>query len=78
LQAGTKSALASLWPVDDDSTANLIAEFYDKLRNAGMSKAQALQAAQLKLINAKQIPEINDKYDHPYYWSAFILIGNWL
>jgi len=78
LQAGTKSALASLWPVDDDSTANLIAEFYDKLRNSGMSKAQALQAAQLKLISAKQIPEINDKYDHPYYWSAFILIGNWL
>ncbi|WP_199326155.1 CHAT domain-containing protein [Nostoc parmelioides] len=78
LQAGTKSALASLWSVDDDSTANLIAEFYDKLRNSGMSKAQALQAAQLKLINAKQIPEINDKYDHPYYWSAFILIGNWL
>ena len=78
LQAGTKSALASLWSVDDESTANLIAEFYNKLRNSRMSKAQALQAAQVKLINAKDIPEINDKYDHPYYWSAFILIGNWL
>ncbi|MCC5637844.1 CHAT domain-containing protein [Nostoc sp. CHAB 5844] len=78
LQAGTKSALASLWPVDDESTAYLIAEFYDKLRNSGMSKAQALQAAQVALINAKQTPEIDDRYDHPYYWSAFILIGNWL
>lgn len=78
LQAGTKSALASLWPVDDESTSNLIAEFYNKLRNSGMSKAQALQAAQIKLINAKEIPGMNIRYDHPYYWSAFILIGNWL
>ncbi|MBW4643943.1 MAG: CHAT domain-containing protein [Goleter apudmare HA4340-LM2] len=78
LQASTKSALASLWSVDDESTANLVAEFYHKLRNSGMSKAQALQAAQVKLINAKQTPEIDKKYDHPYYWSAFILIGNWL
>ena len=78
LQAGTKSAIASLWSVGDESTADLITEFYDKLRNSGMSKAQALQAAQLKLINAKQIPEINNRYDNPYYWAPFLIIGNWL
>jgi CHAT domain-containing protein len=78
LQAGTKSALASLWSVNDESTTHLVTEFYNQLRNSGMSKAAALQAAQLKLINAKQISDVNDKYDHPYYWSAFILIGNWL
>jgi CHAT domain-containing protein len=78
LQAGAKSALASLWTVYDESTADLIAEFYEQLRNSGMSKAQALQAAQIKLINAKRIPDINDRYTHPYYWSGFILIGNWL
>jgi CHAT domain-containing protein len=77
LQTGTKSALASLWSVDDESTAYLIAEFYDKLRNSGMSKAQALQAAQVQLINANQIPEIKKDFDHPFYWSGFILIGNW-
>lgn len=78
LQAGAKSALASLWSVNDESTASLVTEFYNQLRNSGMSKAQALQAAQLKLINARQTPEVDDKYEHPYYWSAFILIGNWL
>ncbi|BCL39517.1 hypothetical protein NSMS1_59640 [Nostoc sp. MS1] len=78
LQAGAKSALASLWTVYDESTADLIAEFYHQLRNSGMSKAQALQAAQIKLINARKIPEINDRYTHPYYWSGFMLIGNWL
>ncbi|BAY37902.1 TPR repeat protein [Nostoc sp. NIES-2111] len=78
LQAGAKSALASLWTVYDESTADVIADFYKQLRNSRMSKAQALQAAQIKLINAKKIPSINDRYTHPYYWSGFILIGNWL
>ncbi len=77
LQAGAKSAMASLWSVGDDSTANLVTEFYSKLRESGISKAKALQAAQLKLINAKET-EIDIQYNHPYYWAPFIIIGNWL
>ncbi|EDN70997.1 TPR repeat containing protein [Beggiatoa sp. PS] len=72
LKAGAKSALASLWQVDDKSTAELGAEFYRQLKlNQGITKAQALQKAQLKVIKMKE-------YQHPYYWAAFILIGNWL
>ncbi|MCP6762176.1 MAG: CHAT domain-containing protein [Fischerella sp. CENA71] len=78
LQVGTRSAMASLWSVGDESTADLVAEFYRKLRQPGISKAQALQAAQIKLIEAKKRPEINDQYDNPYYWAPFIIIGNWL
>ncbi|PHJ58478.1 hypothetical protein VF14_18920 [Nostoc linckia z18] len=78
LQVGTRSAMASLWSVGDESTADLVTEFYNKLREPGMSKAQALQAAQIKLIEAKKRPEINDQYDNPYYWAPFIIIGNWL
>lgn len=77
LQAGAKSAMASLWSVGDESTANLVAEFYSKLRESKMSKAQALQSAQLKLITAKETV-IDIKYNHPYYWAPFIIIGNWL
>ncbi|MFN6516003.1 MAG: CHAT domain-containing protein [Nostoc sp. CreGUA01] len=77
LQAGAKSAMASLWSVGDESTANLVAEFYTKLRESKMSKAQALQLAQLKLINAKET-QIDKIYNHPYYWAPFIIIGNWL
>ncbi|RCJ18690.1 hypothetical protein A6S26_28320 [Nostoc sp. ATCC 43529] len=77
LQAGAKSAMASLWSVGDESTANLVAEFYSKLRESKMSKAQALQSAQLKLINAKET-EIDIQHNHPYYWAPFIIIGNWL
>ncbi|MEH2160007.1 MAG: CHAT domain-containing protein [Nostoc sp.] len=77
LQAGAKSAMASLWSVGDESTADLVAEFYSKLRESGISKAQALQAAQLKLINTKETG-IDIQYNHPYYWAPFIIIGNWL
>jgi len=44
-------------------------EFYSQLA-AGKSNAAALQAAQLKVM--KQ-PE----YAHPYYWAAFVLMGDW-
>ncbi|MBE9255939.1 CHAT domain-containing protein [Dolichospermum sp. LEGE 00246] len=77
LQVGVKSAIASLWSIQDDSTSELVKTFYTNYRNDGMSIAQALQTAQMRMINAKKLP-INDKYDHPGYWAAMIVIGNWL
>jgi CHAT domain-containing protein len=70
VQAGVRSALASLWYVDDAFTQELVAKFYDNLRSA-MSKAEALQEAQKALIN-------QNKKIHPAQWAPFILIGNWL
>jgi CHAT domain-containing protein len=75
-QAGVRSTLASLWSVEDESTSQLITEFYRQLKS-GVGKAKALQIAQVKLIKAKADPEINDQYDHPGFWASFILIGNW-
>lgn len=77
VSAGVKSALASLWAIPDESTVKLVSEFYRQLAIEGTSKAKALQKAQLKLLNAKKLDEINDLYNNPAYWSAFILIGNW-
>ncbi|WP_235595984.1 CHAT domain-containing protein [Mastigocoleus testarum] len=77
LQSGVRSAVASLWTVADASTSILVSEFYNNLKS-GKSKAEALQAAQIKLIKAKEYPEVNRQYDNPYYWAPFILIGNWL
>lgn len=70
VQAGVRSALASLWYVDDAFTQELVAQFYDNLRSQ-MSKAEALQEAQKALIN-------QNKKIHPAQWAPFILIGNWL
>ncbi|MBU7583814.1 MAG: CHAT domain-containing protein [Nostoc sp. TH1S01] len=66
-QAGARSILASLWLVDAESTSQLMSKFYEELK-IGHTKAEALQLAQLSLLNS-------DKYSHPYYWSGFILVG---
>ncbi len=79
VQAGVRSALASLWYVDDAFTQELVAKFYDNLqlpskgnrKLSPMSKAEALQEAQKALIN-------QNKNIHPAQWAPFILIGNWL
>lgn len=68
IQAGSKNTLASLWLADSKSTTELIKLFYQGL-SEGMSKAQALQQAQIQLIDS-------DRYAHPYYWANFILVSS--
>ena len=77
VQAGARSAIASLWSVNDATTAKLATEFYAKLQNPQLSKAGALQAVQQEFITGKvSFDGINAT--HPAYWSSFVLIGNWL
>ena len=71
LKAGARSALATLWFINDEASAPLISEFYRQLRNPALSKAVALQRAQLKLLSERI-------YEHPAYWSPFLLLNNWL
>jgi CHAT domain-containing protein len=70
VKSGARSAMATLWSVSDQAASNLVLEFYSQLRNSGASKAEALREAQLKLLDDPQ-------YRHPFYWSPFLLIGNW-
>ncbi|PHJ61322.1 hypothetical protein VF14_09630 [Nostoc linckia z18] len=73
IQAGAKSTLASLWAIPDNSTAQIAISFYKKLlNNPNISKAEALQSAQIELITK------GGQFTHPAYWSPLILIGNWL
>jgi CHAT domain-containing protein len=73
VKAGAKSAIATLWNVDDQASATVVTEFYKKLQDINASKAKALQEAQLKLIKDEESYQ-----SHPYYWASFLLIGNWL
>lgn len=70
---GAKSTIASLWSVSDGGTQALMKEFYQILKTANVTTAEALQKAQITLLN-----DSNSQFKHPYYWSAFILIGNGL
>lgn len=71
VKAGARSALASLWFVDDEATSQLVVAFYQQLQNNDVSRAQALQQAQKDMLTQMH-------FSHPVYWSAFLLIGNWL
>jgi CHAT domain-containing protein len=71
VRSGARSTLATLWSVNDRSTAFFMVEFYRELGQPGVTKAQAVRNAQLALLKQPQ-------YEHPYYWSPFILLGNWL
>jgi CHAT domain-containing protein len=71
VRSGARSTLATLWSVNDRSTALFMVEFYRELGQPGVTKAQAVRNAQLALLKQPQ-------YEHPYYWAPFILLGNWL
>ena len=66
-EAGAKSLIMSMWKVDDKATQLLMKFFYQNWLG-GQTKRQALKNAQLELRK-------NPLYDYPYYWGAFVLIG---
>lgn len=63
--AGAKSVLMSLWKVDDNATQQLMTAFYTNWLKNG-DKREAFKKAQAS---------VRAKYKHPYYWGAFVLVG---
>jgi CHAT domain-containing protein len=70
LIAGVPLVVASLWPVDSDSTRNLMISFHKYRTQCGLSTIEALRQAQLDMINGSDA-----RYREPYYWAAFVAIG---
>ena len=86
LQAGARSLVVSLWKVDDRATALLMQRFYENRSGyftderdgrvaEPLSKAEALAEAKAWL-RAYADDAGHSPYEHPYYWSAFVLIGD--
>ncbi|MEB3280028.1 MAG: CHAT domain-containing protein [Lyngbya sp.] len=71
VRAGARSTVASLWAVNDKATADLMTTFYQELSNPNLTKAEALRRAQVSILQQQN-------YAHPYFWAAFVLVGNWL
>jgi CHAT domain-containing protein len=66
--AGAKNIIVSFWSVADESTAELMTDFYKYLlENPSASYSSDLRQAKLGMLNSK--------YASPYYWAPFILIG---
>lgn len=65
--AGARSVLLSLWMVDDETTDQMMVDFYQEMTR-GRSLSASLRAAQLKMLEERP---------HPFFWSPFVLVGHW-
>jgi len=63
--AGARSVLLSLWMVDDETTNQMMVDFYREMKR-GLTLPASLRAAQLNML--QQNP-------HPFFWSPFVLVG---
>ena len=80
LRRGARAVIGTLWSVQDEGTAAWMQVFYKaRGEERKMSKAAALQAAQLALLRGT-VRATNPAIDlrQPYYWAPFVLMGNWL
>ncbi|MCP4039866.1 MAG: CHAT domain-containing protein [bacterium] len=71
IRAGARSVMGTYWLVNDEATARLITAFYRQIARGGVSRAVALQRAQLELVGSA-------RHHHPGYWAPFVMIGSWL
>jgi CHAT domain-containing protein len=67
--AGARRVVLSLWSVDDDATADLMSRFYRPLTQATPSYHRSLSEAKRAMVDQA-------KWSHPFYWAAFVLLGN--
>ena len=67
--AGAQTQLASLWKVADAATQALMVDYYQRLLK-GEGRSGALRASQKAMM-------ATPAHQHPYYWAAFVPIGNW-
>ena len=70
MYAGAPRVVASLWKVSDSATAELMQRFYRNMLGARLRPAAALRSAQVSMWKEKQ-------WAAPYYWSGFVLQGEW-
>jgi len=71
IQAGARSAIASLWSLDDQSSIAFTEQFYQNLGQPKVSRAEALQQAQKAMLQDPQ-------FQSPLFWAPYVLVGSWL
>jgi CHAT domain-containing protein len=71
VKSGARSTIATLWPIKDKAAEMLMTQLYEQLQKPKITKAEALRQAQINLIHKTDFRD-------PFFWSAFVLVGNWL
>ena len=72
--AGARTVVMSLWEVDDEATAALMAAVYAQRFGRGRDVPTAMAAARRETLAARRAA---DQSDAPYYWAAFVAEGGW-
>jgi CHAT domain-containing protein len=70
MYAGAERIVVSLWAVADNSTSELMQNYYRKILETGSNPATAMREVQLEMIQS-------NNYNAPYYWAAFVFQGEW-
>ncbi|MEL7359315.1 MAG: CHAT domain-containing protein [Cyanobacteria bacterium J06560_6] len=74
IRADVRSTLATLWQVNDASTAEFMVRFYEQLSQGQLTKSEALRETQIAFLKAYE----DTDYNRPFHWAPFTLVGNWL
>jgi len=75
--AGARSVVASLWDVSDEAAARFMADFYGRLTDPAVDRAEALARTKRALIQGGgNLPESGAVAAHPAFWAAFVLSGD--
>ena len=76
--AGAESTCASLWQVPSGPTSQLVTEFFRRLKEGNVSRAEALRQAQLTVMRQGRTPDgQSTDYSSPFCWAAFVLMGEY-
>lgn len=70
MHAGCASVMMSLWKIDEKTSSDIVAKFYEYL-SEGNDKSSALRKAKLYFLENNE-----EELSHPYYWAGLVLIGD--
>jgi len=73
MYAGSTAVIASLWPVDDEMTAELMGDFYQRLDTEDDRQSDELVKLRA-FTRARQA--LRAKQPEPYFWAPFIYMGD--
>ena len=72
--AGARTVIMTLWPVDDQSTTELMRQLYQARFVEGLTSDRAMRAASLSVLRARRAA---GRSTHPFFWAAFLAAGDW-
>ncbi|NEN91464.1 MAG: CHAT domain-containing protein, partial [Okeania sp. SIO3H1] len=70
MYAGAKRVVVSLWSVADNSTAELMESYYQKMLETDKNPVEAMRETQLEMLSS-------ENWKAPYYWAPFVVQGEW-